>query len=792
MKDNNISKVLLPLLVAGVSVSAAQEVNRTKLPIADPKPQKFTEENVRNVKKPENSNLGIQAPKDAPNVVVILLDDFGFGQGSTFGGPIEMPTLDALAKEGLRYNQFHTTALSSPTRTALLTGRNHHKNNMGAISEAATSFPGNTGIRPNNIATLPKILKYNGYATAMFGKNHEVPAWESGPAGNQRLWPTSIGFEKFYGFFGGETDQFQPVLVDGITRIPTPRTENYHFTTDMTNKAIEWMKLQKSYNPEKPFFTYYAPGAVHAPHQAPKEWIDKYKGKFSEGWDVMREKTFKKQKEMGIIPANTVLPPKVDYVKDWDTLSEKEKKIYERQMEVYAGFASHADNEIGRLINALKEMGEYENTLIFYIAGDNGASPEGNARGSLNSLSFYNKVNEDIDYVYKNLDKLGSVESFGHYATGWSIAGNAPFAWSKGVASDFGGTRNGMVISWPKMIKKGGDIRTQWSHVTDIAPTVLEAAKLPEPKEVDGIKQDPIQGTSMLYTIDKPKAQSRHTRQYFEIAGNRAIYDNGWLARVIHVPLWEDSTPFQSLEEDKWELYDTRKDFSLANNVADKYPEKLKELRKIFDEEAIKNKVYPIDDRTIERLNAQIAGRPDAIAGRTSLTLYEGAIGIPENSFINIKNKSYEIVAELNIEDPAKTNGVIIAQGGDYAGWSLFVKNGVPMHEYNWLSYERTVLTGDTKLKKGKNQLKYVFKYDENGKGGKGDMAGLGKGGNAYLYLNDKLIGKTFIPNTVSTMFSFDDGVAVGEDDGGRASNQYNAPFRFNEKINKVVVTLLK
>lgn len=561
-----VSSLLAPCL------TSAQTIDRTQLPIADIEPQTYDQLDVRDVQRPTPASR-VKAPDGAPNVLVILLDDVGFSQSSLFGGAVDMPTLDALAAQGLIYNQFHTTGVSSATRTALLTGRNHHQNNMGSIAETSTAFPGNTGARPNYIAALPKVLKYNGYSTAMFGKNHEIPPWETGPAANQSLWPSQIGFEKFYGFFGGETDQFQPVLIDGNTRIKTPRKENYHFTTDMTDQTIQWLNLQQSYNADKPFFVYYAPGAAHAPHQAPKEWIDKFKGKFSMGWDKLRQDTFERQKAAGIIPKDTILPPMPEQVPRWDSLTPDEKRVFERQMEVYAGFLTHTDHEIGRIVDTLKKNGKFDNTLIFYIVGDNGASGEGNRNGSFNSLAFYNGIEEDTKTVLDNIDKLGGPDSFGHYAAGWSIAGDTPFVWMKGMASDLGGTRNGMVVSWPKGIKsKGEEIRNQWSHVIDIAPTILEVADLPAPKMVDGVKQLPIAGVSFADTFNNAQAKTKHTTQYFELGGNRAIYNDGWLARVIHFPLWEDSKKFATLQTDQWELFDTRKDWSLSTDLAKKQP----------------------------------------------------------------------------------------------------------------------------------------------------------------------------------------------------------------------------
>jgi len=782
-QTHELKKTLAILVALAPCLATAQTPDRTQLPIPDAEPPTYSELDVRNVDRP-SQQLRVAAPKDAPNVLILLLDDVGFSQSSLFGGAVDMPTLEALAGDGLIFNQFHTTAVCSATRTALLTGRNHHQNNMGSIAETSTAFPGNTGVRPKNIAALPKILRYNGFSTAMFGKNHEIPPWETGPAGNQTLWPGQVGFDKFYGFFGGETDQFQPVLVDGMTRIKTPRREGYHFTTDMTDQTIQWLNLQKSYNADKPFFVYFAPGAVHAPHQAPREWIDRFKGKFSMGWDQLREQTFKRQKAAGIIPQDTVLPPMPDRVPRWASLTADEKKIFERQMEVYAGYLAHTDHEIGRIIDTLKKNGQFDNTLIFYIVGDNGASGEGNRNGSLNSLAFYNGVVEDPQYVLENIDKLGGEDSFGHYAAGWSIAGDTPFVWNKGMASDYGGSRNGMVVSWPKGIRQGkSSLREQWAHVVDVAPTILDAAGLPEPDVVDGVEQVAMAGVSFADTFKDAEAKSKHTTQYFELGGNRAIYHDGWLARVVHFPLWEDTKKFNTLQNDKWELFDTTKDWSLANDLAAQNPGKLKEMQALFDEEAEKYHVYPIDDRTLERMNAETAGRPDALFGKKSLTLYAGARGIPENSFLNIKNKSFDINAIIHTDDVANTNGVIIAQGCNFAGWSLYVQGGTPTFEYNWLSYEYTKVSSDVPLKEGENEITVKFRYDEDGKGGKGNIEGVGKGGHVYLYVNGKLAAKKLIPNTIASVFSLDDGVGVGEDEGGAVSKDYKAPFVFNQEI---------
>ncbi len=486
-----------------------------------------------------------------------------------------------------------------------------------------TAFPGNTGQRPNNVAPLAEMLRLNGYSTSFFGKNHETAAWEVSPSGPTDRWPTRSGFDKFYGFIGGETNQWSPLLYDGLTQVELPKDPNYHFMTDMTNQAIHWMRYQKSLTPDKPFFMYFAPGATHAPHHVPKEWIAKYKGKFDGGWDTFREETLARQIKLGVVPQGTKLAPKPDAIKDWDKLSDDEKKLFSRQMEIFAGFAEYTDTEIGRLIQALEQTGQMDNTLVFYIVGDNGTSAEGGMSGMFNEMTFFNGVHETVQDILKHYDELGSPMSYPHMAAGWAVAGDTPFTWTKQIASNFGGTRNGMVIHWPKRIKAKGEVRAQFHHVIDIAPTVLEAAGLPEPKVVNGTKQAPIEGVSMVYTFGDAKAKSRHQTQYFEILGNRAIYADGWFAGTVHTAPWEFQ-PRTTLLDDKWELYDTRNDFSLANDLAAKKPAKLKELQPLFLKEAVKYHVLPIDDRRLERFNAATAGRPDLMAGRTTLTVYEG------------------------------------------------------------------------------------------------------------------------------------------------------------------------
>jgi arylsulfatase len=758
-------------------VWAQKAMDRTILPVAEPKHAPISELDVRKAKAPPR--FEVKAPKGAPNVVIVLIDDMGFGQPSTFGGPIAMPTLDRLATEGLRYNNFHVTALCSPTRVALLTGRNHHTNNAGAVMEIATAFPGNTGVRPNSVAPLAEMLRLNGYSTAAFGKYHETAPWEVNVSGPFDRWPTRSGFDKFYGFIGGETNQWAPLLYDGTAKVELPADPKYHFMTDMTNRAIAWMRFQQALTPDKPFFMYFAPGATHASHHVPKEWADKYKGKFDAGWDKYREETLARQIKLGVVPAGTKLAPKPKDIKDWNTLPADEKRLFARQMEVFAGFAEYTDREIGRLVKALEDTGAMDNTLFIYIAGDNGASAEGGMVGMFNELTYFNGVQETVADQLKNLDKWGGPETFPHYAAGWAIAGNTPFAWSKQVASDFGGTKNGTVMRWPKGIKAKGELRSQWHHVLDIAPTVLEAASLPFPKSVNGTAQKPFEGVSFAYTFNDAKAKDRHITQYFEITGNRAIYHDGWLARTIHIAPWEQK-PRTTLDKDAWELYDTRKDFSLADDLAAKNPAKLRELQALFMKEAAKYSVLPIDDRGLERFDPSLAGRPDLMGGRTSLTLYEGMTGMMENAFINVKNRSNTITAEVEIPQGG-ANGVILAQGGRFAGWSLYVKDGKPAYVYNWLGLQRYTVGASDPVPAGRATIKVGFAYDGGGRG---------KGGTAALSVNGRKVAEGRIANTIPNIFSADEGADVGMDEDTPVTEAYpaGAKNRFTGKINKVTV----
>jgi arylsulfatase len=758
--------------------SAITKPDRTVLPIPEPKVKTCTILDARNAKAPPR--FEVKAPAGAPNVLIVLIDDMGFGQSSAFGGPIHMPTVERLAKGGLRYNQFHTTALCSPTRAALLTGRNHHICNMGSITETATAFPGQTGQRPNAVAPLAEMLRLNGYSTAAFGKSHETAAWEVSPSGPTDRWPTRSGFDKFYGFIGGEANQWAPGLYEDMTRVELPHDPKYHLMTDLANQAIKWISFQKALTPDKPFFTYFAPGATHAPHHVPKEWIAKYKGQFDQGWDKVREETLARQKQLGVVPQDTKLAPKPEAIKDWDKLSDDERKLFARQMEVFAGFGEYADFEIGRVVQAIEDLGQLDNTLIFYIVGDNGASAEGSMNGLFNEMTYFNGVPESVADVLKHLDDLGGSNSYNHYAAGWAVAGDAPFTWTKQVAGSYGGVRNGMVIHWPNRIKAKGEIRSQWHHVIDVAPTILEAAGLPEPKSVNGTPQTPIEGVSMVYTFDDAKAKDRHKTQYFEIFGNRGIYHDGWLANTVHRAAWEQ-TPRHPLLEDKWELYHVEEDFSSANDLAEKQPEKLKELQELFMKEAIKNQVLPLDDRLMERANASLAGRPDLMGGRTSLTVYEGMVGMTENVFINTKNRSHTITAELEIPKEG-ASGVIIAQAGRFGGWSLYVKDGVAMYAYNFLGLSTYKVAASKPLPSGKVTLRYEFAYD----GG-----GLGKGGTGTLFVNGEKVAEGKIERTQAFVFSADEGADVGMDAETPVTDDYKeGDNRFTGKIHKVVIEL--
>jgi len=730
----------------------------------------------------------LSAPQGAPNVVLILLDDVGFGAASTFGGPIQTPTLDKLAANGLRYNQFHTTALCSPTRAALLTGRNHHSVHTGAVTEMATGFPGYDSLMGKDTATLGEILRQHGWNTAWFGKNHNVPDWQTSQAGPFDLWPTALGFEYFYGFVGGETNQWRPAVFEGTKPIePYLGNADYNFDYDIADQAIKWMRNQKAVAPDRPFFIYYAPGATHSPHHPKKEWIAKYKGKFDQGWDVVREETLARQIKLGVVPANTLLTPRIPSVPAWSSLSPQQRELYAYMMEIYAGYLEQTDYNVGRLLYAINQLGQLDNTLVIYIVGDNGASAEGTLQGALNEIASLNSIEETFSELLARKGDLGTWKAHNHYPIGWAHAMDTPFQWAKQVASHYGGTRNGMVISWPGRIKEQGGIRSQWHHVIDIVPTILEIAGLQQPSSVNGVAQKPVEGMSMAYTFDSPQVPSTRRTQYFEMFGHRAIYHDGWIACTT--PLlapWQDrGDPNLTVRVSddviggyKWELYHVDDDFSEAVNVAEKYPDKLKEMQLLFYAEAAKYNVLPLNDRKWERFDVSI--RPSLTRGRTNFSYYGTITRIPEAAAPDIKNKSFSIAADVMLQNSSE-KGIIVTQGGLSAGYALLFKDGRPTFHYNRANVAHFRVASPDTLSPGRHTIAIEFNYEGNG---------VGKGGTATLSVDGKQVASGRIDATMPYRFSGDETFDVGEDTGTPVSGDYDVPFRFTGQINKLVINL--
>ena len=719
----------------------------------------------------------LRPPAGAPNVLIVLLDDAGFGSASAFGGPCYTPNFERLAANGLRYNRFHTTALCAPTRQALLTGRNHHTVGMGTITELATAAPGYTSIRPDTCAPLAETLKLNGYSTAQFGKCHEVPVWETSPLGPFNAWPTGGGgFEYFYGFLGGETNQYYPAIYEGTTALEPDKTpaEGYHFTEDMTDKAINWVRQQKALMPDKPFFVYYAPGATHAPHQAPKEWSAKYKGKFDQGWDALRTETFARQKALGVIPEGAELTARPPEIPAWDSVEPALKPVLARQMEVYAGFMEHTDHHIGRLLDSLDELGILGDTLIYVMIGDNGASAEGTPNGTFNEMLTLNGASalETAEFMASKIDLFGGPDSYNHYAVGWAHAMDTPYQWTKQVASHWGGTRNGTIVHWPNGIAARGELRTQFHHVIDVAPTVLEAAGIPEPNFVHGIQQKPYEGVSMAYSFNDVAAAERHETQYFEMFVNRGLYHKGWTAVTRHSTPWV-MAPLPPYDDDVWELY-APDDWTQARNIAAENPAMLKELQRQFLIEAVQYNVLPLDDRRVERFNSDLAGRPTLIKGKSQL-LFSGMGRLTENVVLNLKNKSCAVTAEVILTDSA-ASGVIIAQGGAFGGWSLYAKDGRLKYCYNLFGLRRFTTESAAPLPAGKHQVRMEFAYA----GG-----GLAKGGDVTLYVDGQKVGEGQIAATQPMVFSADETCDVGRETGSAVSDDYTAETsQFNGTIN--------
>jgi arylsulfatase A-like enzyme len=746
-------------------VAGHDDVARTVLPIPE---RGYVGLTTYDAKDPNTTFPPIEPvrpPTGAPNVLIVLIDDAGFGASSAFGGPCATPNAERLAAGGLKFNRFHTTALCAPTRAALLTGRNHHAVNMAGITEVATSAPGYTSVRPLNTAPLAEILKLNGYNTAQFGKCHEVPVWETSPMGPYDRWPTGSGFEHFYGFIGGETNQYYPAIYDGTVAIEPPKTpaQGYHFTEDMTDRAISWVRQQRSLMADKPFFIYYAPGATHAPHHVPTEWSDKYKGRFDAGWDALRDETFARQKELGVIPADAELTARPDEIPAWDDMPDELKAVLARQMEVYAGFMEHTDHHVGRLLDTLEELDVLADTLVYYIIGDNGASAEGTINGTFNELLSLNGAAafETAEMMAAHIDEFGTPSSYNHYAVGWAHAMDTPYQWTKQVASHWGGTRNGTIVHWPNGFESRGQVRNQFSHVIDVAPTVLDVAGLPEPMFVNGIQQEPMHGSSMRAAFDDVTAAEHHELQYFEMFCNRGVYHRGWTGVTRHSTPWAFGAELPALDDDVWELYaDT--DWTQAHDLAAEQPERLHELQRLFLIEAVKYSVLPLDDRRVERFNSDLAGRPTLVTGNTQL-LFGGMSRLSENSVLNLKNKSCAITAQIEVPDGG-ARGVIIAQGGEFGGWSLYLVEGKPTYCYNVFGLNRVKVVGADAVPPGDHQVRVEFAYD----GG-----GLAKGGALTLFVDGQEVGSGRQEASVPMLFSADETCDLGSDTGSAVSDDY-------------------
>ncbi len=705
-----------------------------------------------------------QAPKGAPNVLWIVMDDIGFGHISSFGGPIDTPNMDRLAKGGLRYSNFHTTALCSPTRAALLTGRNHHSVAFGMVSEFSGGYPGYNGMMPLEKAMISEILLMNGYSTFALGKWHLSPAAEMSKQGPHDRWPLGRGFEHYYGFLGGETDQYRPNLVEDNKTIDGD-LKGKHLTTAMTDKAITYLEDHLSSRPEKPFFLYYATGATHAPLQVPKEWVDKYRGKFDQGWDKVREETLARQKKLGLVPLDVQLPPREPGIKAWDALTPTEKKVFARMNEIFAGFAGHTDYEIGRMVKFLEQRGLLDNTIVMVNVGDNGASQEGGLNGMYNDTIFFNAPvpHPTAEENNKWFDDLGTHMTATHYPMGWAMAGNTPFRRYKQDASNEGGTRNPFIVHWPARIKDAGTIRSQYHHVTDVTPTLIEAIGVKPPAVVNGYMQAPFEGVSMMYSFDDAKVRTRHTTQYFEMLGRRAIYKDGWKALTYH-PAGEP------IENDKWELYNLEKNFNETDDLAATYPSMLKEMQAAFEVEAKKYNVYPIDDRIQRRVPPTLL--------RPSYEFVPSEATMPRMGVPALVNRSYSITADVDVPT-SSPEGAIFAFGSRHGGFTLFAKNGTLNYEYNFFARERWKITASEPLRPGRHMLKLDFAYAGGGPGKPADVT---------LSIDGRAVGKLRLPETVPVTFSSSEGLDVGADRGTPVSDAYKSPFVYGGKVHKIVI----
>jgi arylsulfatase len=721
----------------------------------------------------------VSAPAGAPNILLALLDDVGFGWSSAFGGLVRMPTAEHLAANGLRYSQFHTTALCSPTRAALLTGRNHHSAHSGQIGELATGFPGYDGIIPRSCATIGELLHENGYATGWWGKNHNVPDNQTSEAGPFDNWPTQRGFDYFYGFIGGETDQFYPALYRGTRAVPVPGTpqDGYHLTRDIAGDCIGWMRRQKAIAPDRPLFVYFAPGAAHAPHQPPLDWRGRNGNRFDMGWDRYREQTWRRQLETGVIPRGTRLTPRPQQIPAWDSHTGEQRQVLARQAENYADFLEHADHEVGRILDALAGMGELANTLVLYIIGDNGSSAEGGLSGAINEMLCLNGFTPSFEQILPRIDEIGLPGTSPHYAVGWAWAGDTPFQWTKQVASHFGGTRNGMIVSWPSRITDTGKVRMQFHHVIDVLPTILEAVGIAEPSMVNGVAQKSIEGVSLAYTFpaDNARSSSRRYTQYFEIFGNRALYHDGWIACCRHGRLPWENADTGDFTKDRWELYYVAEDFSESVDLAAKQPEKLRELQDLFMVEAARYNVLPLDDRFVERLD--VSTRPSYFSGRSEVTFYPGMVRLPEGSAPKTHNISHTITIDAEVP-PGGAEGVLVCLGGDTAGWSLYVKDRRLVYHYNWFDVERYEVVSDVPVPEGQVTLSMDFVNETPIPGGPATVR---------LGIAGKPVGEGRIARQVRGRFGVET-LDVGMDTLSPVSRAYadQLPFAFTGTIERV------
>jgi len=720
------------------------------------------------------------APDGAPNILLILLDDAGFGQFSTFGGGVPSPTMDALAKEGLRFNRFHTTALCSPTRAALITGRNHHSAAFAGITELATGYDGYTCILPRSCGTIGEVLRQNGYMTAWIGKNHNTPTWETSAAGPFDRWANGLGFDYFYGFNGGDMNHWNPILYRNRDLVPASTDPDYHLTTDLADKAIEWVRQATSIAPDKSYFLYVATGATHAPHHTPEEWIAKFKGQFDGGWDVYRETVLERQKKLGVVPPDTKLTVRSKGLPAWDSLNSDQKRLYARMMEVFAGYGAHCDHEMGRVIEACKALPGSDNTIIVYIAGDNGSSAEGGLEGSLCENMFFNGLPEKWQDNIKAIDELGGPRHFNHFPSAWAHAMNTPFQWTKQVASHFGGTRNPMIISWPARIRDKGALRDQFLHTIDIVPTLYDLCGIHAPSMLNGVAQKPIEGRSFAAVLDDGAATAPRKTQYFELGCNRGLYHDGWMASAPSFVPWDPNRQEWDPDKAVWELYNLDEDFSQAKDLASAHPEKLRALQDMWWVEAAKYNVLPLDWRAVIRMNSELMGRPSLTGKRTEMTYYPGTFGLPDAASPRMCNRSWTITAEVELPS-TETSGMIVTHGGLEGGYGLYLRDGKPFFVYNFLSVERTTLSGDLALPAGRATVVVDFRYD----GG-----GMGKGGEFTLTVNGHVVAKTRVKRTIPIQFSLGEGLDIGTDVGSPIDFTYTLPFTFTGKIDHVTIAL--